>query len=82
MLEQIDDYSKIAKDLKEYYPKLTEFELLSLAIQIERNQLLENGLHISRLDNHPASLEAMAIALGYTNEQFQQTITDVLKEKE
>jgi len=65
-----------------YYPNLTEFELLSLAIQIERNQLLENGLNISRSDNYPASLGAIAIALGYTNEQFQQTITDVLKEKE
>jgi hypothetical protein len=82
MRTEIDTYSKIAKELKVDYPKLSDFELLSLAIQIERNQLLENGLNISRSDNYPASLEAIAIALGYTKEQFQQTITDVLKSKE
>lgn len=79
---KIDTYSEIAKELKMDYPKLSDFELLSLAIQIERNQLLENGLNISRSNKYPASLEAIAIALGYSGEPFQQTITDVLKSKE
>ena len=79
---QIDSYQKIAQELKTYYSTLTEFELLSLAIQIERNQLLENGLNISRLDKYPASLEAIAIALGYTDNQFKHTITDVLRDRE
>ena len=79
---QIDNYLKIAEELKSDYSTLTEFELLSLAIQIERNQLLENGLNISRYDKYPASLEAIAIALGYTDKQFNQTITDVLKDRE
>jgi hypothetical protein len=77
----IDSYLKIAKELKANYPTLTEFERLSLAIQIERNQLLENGLNISKNDRHPASLEAIAIALGYTDEQFKYTITDALKDR-
>jgi len=82
MMTQIESYSKIAKELKKDYPKLSDFELLSLAIQIERNQLIENGLSISRLDKHPPSLEAIAIALGYTNDQIKETITDVLRERE
>jgi len=79
---QIDSYIKVAEELKSGYSTLTEFELLSLAIQIERNQLLENGLNISRTDKYPASLEAIAIALGYSDKQFNQTITDVLKDRE
>ncbi|KUJ60460.1 histidine kinase [Flavobacteriaceae bacterium CRH] len=61
----IQDYSKIAKQLKEEYPKLSDFEILSLAIQIERNQILENELVVSSYDKHPVGLEAIAIALGY-----------------
>lgn len=78
---QIDSYLKIAEELKHNYSTLTGFELLSLAVQIERNQLLENGLNISRSDKHPASLEAIAIALGYTDKQLKQTITEVLKDR-
>jgi len=76
MSTKIDTYSKIAKNLKLDYPKLSDFELLSLAIQIERNQLLEYGLNVSRGDKYPASLEAIAIALGYSGEHLQQTIMD------
>jgi hypothetical protein len=61
----IEDYSRIAKRLKEEYPKLSDFEILSLAIQIERNQILENGLVVSSSDKHPVGLEAIAIALGF-----------------
>lgn len=62
---EIKSYSKIAKDLKKIYPNLSDFELLSLSIEIERNMLIENGLNVSRKDKYPASLEAIAIALGY-----------------
>jgi len=61
----IEDYNKIARQLKEEYPKLSDFEILSLAIQIERNQILENGLVVSSSDKHPSGLEAIAIALGF-----------------
>ena len=61
----IENYSKIAKRLKEEYPKFSDFEILSLAIQIERNQILENGLVVSSSDKYPVGLEAIAIALGY-----------------
>jgi len=44
---------------------LSDFEILSLAIQIERNQILENGLVVSSLDQSPSGLEAIAIALGF-----------------
>jgi hypothetical protein len=63
---EIKSCSKIIKDLKEEFPNFTDFELYTLAIQIQRNLILENGLNVSRNDKHPASLEAIAIALGYT----------------
>lgn len=80
MRTKIDDYSTIVKDLKLDYPKLTEFELLSLAIQIERNQILENGLVVSRSDSTPSGFETVAYALGYKGEQLNYTITDALKD--
>ena len=61
----IEDYSRISKRLKEEYPKLSDFEILSLAIQIERNQILQNGLVVSSSGKYPSGLEAIAIALGY-----------------
>lgn len=67
MKNQIQNYNQIVGILKKDYQKLTEFELLSLAIQIERNQILENGLVVSSDDRHPSGLVAIAIALGFEN---------------
>ena len=67
MKNQIQNYNQIVSDLKKDYQKLTEFELLSLAIQIERNQILENGFVVSSDDRNPSGLEAIAIALGFEN---------------
>ncbi|MDN3665600.1 histidine kinase [Algibacter miyuki] len=80
MRTEIENYNTIAKNLKKDYPKLSDFEILSLSIQIERNQILENGLVVSTSDKTPSGLESIGIALGYTDEQFKTTITDVLKE--
>jgi len=79
MNTEIKDYNTIAKQLKVEYPKLSDFEILSLSIQIERNQILENGLVVSTSDATPNGLEAIGIALGFTDRPFN-TITDVLKE--
>lgn len=67
MKNQIQNYNQIVSDLKKDYQKLTEFELLSLAIQIERNQILENGFVVSSDDRHPSGLEAIAMAFGFEN---------------
>jgi hypothetical protein len=48
----IENYSKIAKRLKEEYPKFSDFEILSLVIQIGRNQILETGLVVSSSDKY------------------------------
>ena len=67
MKTKIEDYNTIAKQLKKDYSNLTDFEVLTLAIQIERNQILENGFVVSTSDKNPSGLEAIAIALGYSN---------------
>ena len=80
MKTEIKDYNTIAKQLRVEYPKLSDFEILSLSIQIERNQILENGLVVSASDETPSGLEAIGIALGFTDGPFKNTITEVLKE--
>jgi hypothetical protein len=73
-------FTEIARELKLNHPKLTEYEILNLSIQIERNEILENGLVVSSNDNVPSGIEAIAISLGYTDGQFKRTITDILTE--
>jgi hypothetical protein len=73
-------FTEIARELKLNYPKLIEYEILNLSIQIERNEILENGLVVSSNDNVPSGIEAIAISLGYTDGQFKRTITDILTE--
>lgn len=79
-MTKIQSYEAIATDLRSDYQDLTQFETLTLAIQIQKNQILENAFNVSRTDQNPSAFEAIAIALGYTNDQFKQTITEVLKE--
>ena len=81
-MTKIQSYEAIATDLRSEYPDLTQFETLTLAIQIQKNEILENAFNVSRNDNYPSSLEAIAISLGYTSDQFKQTITEVLKRNE
>lgn len=80
MKNSIESYNVIAKQLKKEYSKLSEFEILSLAIQIERNQILENGLVVSSSDAKPSGIEAIAIALGFQGSSLDSTITDVLRD--
>lgn len=65
MQTTIESIHKIAEDLRKTYSELTIAESLTLAVQIERNQILENAFSVSRSDSHPPSLEAIAISLGY-----------------
>lgn len=64
-MKVVETINEIKNGLKLDYPELTNFELLSLAIQIQRNQILTAGLVVSPSDKNPAGLEAIAIALGY-----------------
>lgn len=56
-------YSLILKELKVTFPKLTEYEMLTLAVQIERNEILENGLAVSRDDHTSSGIEAIVNAV-------------------
>jgi len=80
-MDTVQTYTEIVKDLKLDYAKLSDFEVLNLAVQIQRNQILQAGLNVSAKDQYPSALEAIAISLGYTNDQFKRTITEVLKER-
>ena len=61
----IDSMDEIIKELAVDYPKISNFERASLAIQIQRNQILEAAFATNRKDEIPPALEAIAIALGY-----------------
>lgn len=67
MQTHIESYHEIAEGLRKTYSELTIIEALNLAVQIERNQILENAFTVSRNDENPPSLEAIAISLGYDN---------------
>ncbi|RQO33768.1 histidine kinase [Chryseobacterium sp. KBW03] len=79
MRTEIQTYFQIEKNLQLDFPKMTEYERLSLAIQIQRNQILENGLVVTTDNSKPSALEAVSIALGYTSPS-SITITDSVKD--
>ena len=60
-----NDVTELAKDLKEEYPKLSDYEALTLALKAEQNALLKIGFVISSDDKTPTGLEAIAIGVGY-----------------
>ncbi|WP_446786060.1 hypothetical protein [Macellibacteroides fermentans] len=55
---------EIYDELQSKY-NVPHFDALTLAVQIQRNEILISGLNIFQRDERPASLEAIAIALGY-----------------
>ncbi|MCE4064346.1 histidine kinase [Chryseobacterium gleum] len=85
MRTEIQTYHRIEEDLKLDYPDLTDYERLSIAVQIQRNQLIENGLNVSTDDSKPSALEAIAIALGYTSPSsitINDNLADLVKNTE
>ena len=55
-------------NLKLDYPKLSDFELLSIAVQMQKNDILRAGLNVPQTDSYPSALEAIAIMLGMKRE--------------
>jgi len=55
---------KRADSFKIDYQKLTDFEALSLAIQCQRNEILQNGLVVSSDYSYPSALEKIAMNSG------------------
>lgn len=62
-MENFKSLNKYYDELKSGYPKLTDFELLSIAVQIQRNEILIAGLTVSQSDKRPSALEKIAILL-------------------
>lgn len=62
-MENYKNLSKYVDDLKKDYPKLTDYELLHVATQIQRNDILVAGLTISQSNRHPSALEKIATLL-------------------
>ena len=60
MDKPIRRYSKIRENynyLKEDFPNLTDFELMSLSIQEQRNEIIREGLGVPSLYKNPTYLE-------------------------
>lgn len=73
---------KISKDLlEEYGNKITLFESLQIATQIHLAECVTAGLQPG-ISDEPASLEAIAISLGFSpkkDRMFSSTVADSLK---
>lgn len=63
-MENFKSIYKYCDDLKLDYPKLSDYELLSIAVQMQRNDILKAGLTVFKTGGTPPALEAIAIQLG------------------
>lgn len=59
---------EIAKDLQGRFPEITVADALKIAAQIRAQDILCAALMVSESD-YPVALEAIAIALGYSNQR-------------
>ncbi|UJF29893.1 histidine kinase [Kaistella sp. 97-N-M2] len=78
-MTKIDLIEDVADEFRSKYPELTMFEALSLGVQTQRNQILENGFVVSKNDKYPSGLEAISIALGFTDNMADLTIAKALE---
>ena len=78
-MENIQSIQKLAKEFKEEYPNLSDFELLMVTLQKQRNQILQEGLKVSNNDKYPSALETIARQLG-AEPQLSTTIIESLNE--
>jgi len=75
------------KELRLDYPKLTDFEALQLAVQMQRNEIMKRAFVISSSDDYPSALEKiamhasdMAMNLRDIND-FVEALVEVIKKK-
>ena len=80
MNTEIKNFKEIEKDLKIEYPNLTQYERLTLAIEIEKKEILRNGLAVSYKDDNAPALVAIALSLGYGDTPNDKSINQTLKE--
>lgn len=76
-MQNYKNLDAIFKELKQDYPKLSTLELLTIAVQIQRNQILIAGLNLPQEDSRPSALTAIAIQLGFTSD-LPITLKDTL----
>jgi len=55
---------EIVQELKQNYPALSDYELLSIAIQKQRNDILIAGLSVCQDSVYPSGIESIAAQLG------------------
>ncbi len=82
MNEAVSSIAAIVEGLKLDYPKLTHYELLSRAVEKQRNEILIKGLKISPSGKHPSSLEAISMQLGFKNDGMNINLVDAITEKD
>lgn len=80
MKTEIKSFKEIEKELHSDYPNLTQYERLKLAVEIEKKEILRNGLAVSHKDDNAPALVAIALALGFGDKGKEGSINNTLKE--
>ena len=60
-----DSIGNIVKNLRLDYKELSNYELLSIAVQQQRNEILVSGLGVRQDNKFPAFIEAIGIQMGF-----------------
>lgn len=69
-----DNIDKLAEKFKTNYPDLTTYQILELAIQKQRNQILIAAHTLSASDSHPSALEKSAMELHELADALERAI--------
>ena len=63
-MKNFENISEYYNQIKLDYPTLSDYELLSIAVQMQHNDILRAGLVVSQADSHPSALEGITMQLG------------------
>jgi hypothetical protein len=68
---------EIAEGFREFYPQLSVYESLNIAVQLYHSLILRAGLMVNDVDR-PVALEAIAMQMGFSGRQFDITLPDAI----
>ena len=68
---------KICEDLKKQFPKMSDYELMTLSIQINKNDILQKAFAVTK--HYPSALEAIGMQMGYSSTGGTTTLPEAIE---
>ena len=73
-MQEIDE---IYDDLKRKFSKMSDYELMTLSIQINKNHILQRAFAVTK--GYPSALETIGMQMGYSSTGGTTTLPEAIE---